>query len=230
MASAPAGVRNDQTSGHSNKPGGGTGNNPGGAVKSPPQQHRGGPGGEDPGGAGGGPRPVDPQNTAGVPPGAGGLNITTTESGKAFSTGWSTALAAAHGTGTVRKRPNVRKQANQNIRPVRALFCLTLKNPLRKFCIQVVEYKYPFLNFFAFEILVLITIFANCVALAIYTPYPHSDSNYINAALDRIEYVFLVVFLLEGILKIIAYGFVMHQGAYLRNGWNALDFTIVVIG
>ena len=31
-------------------------------------------------------------------------------------------------------------------------------------------------------------------------------------------------------MKIIAYGFVLHAGAYLRNGWNMLDFTIVVIG
>lgn len=31
-------------------------------------------------------------------------------------------------------------------------------------------------------------------------------------------------------MKIIAYGFMMHPGAYLRNGWNLLDFTIVVIG
>lgn len=31
-------------------------------------------------------------------------------------------------------------------------------------------------------------------------------------------------------MKIIAYGLVAHQSAYLRNGWNLLDFTIVVIG
>ncbi|KAJ1530607.1 hypothetical protein ONE63_005487 [Megalurothrips usitatus] len=31
-------------------------------------------------------------------------------------------------------------------------------------------------------------------------------------------------------MKIVAYGFVAHSGAYLRNGWNLLDFTIVVIG
>lgn len=29
-------------------------------------------------------------------------------------------------------------------RPPRALFCLTLQNPLRKACISVVEWKYPF--------------------------------------------------------------------------------------
>lgn len=28
-------------------------------------------------------------------------------------------------------------------RPKRALFCLTLKNPLRKLCINIVEWKYP---------------------------------------------------------------------------------------
>ncbi|XP_039297954.1 muscle calcium channel subunit alpha-1-like [Nilaparvata lugens] len=31
-------------------------------------------------------------------------------------------------------------------------------------------------------------------------------------------------------MKIIAYGLIAHPGAYLRNGWNLLDFTIVVIG
>ncbi|GBM85171.1 Voltage-dependent calcium channel type D subunit alpha-1, partial [Araneus ventricosus] len=31
-------------------------------------------------------------------------------------------------------------------------------------------------------------------------------------------------------MKIIAYGFVLHPGAYLRNTWNLLDFVIVVIG
>lgn len=28
-------------------------------------------------------------------------------------------------------------------RPPRALFCLTLQNPLRKACISIVEWKYP---------------------------------------------------------------------------------------
>merc|ERR1719167_1978746 len=31
-------------------------------------------------------------------------------------------------------------------------------------------------------------------------------------------------------MKIIAQGFFQHQNAYLRNGWNILDFTIVIIG
>ena len=47
---------------------------------------------------------------------------------------------------------------------------------------------------------------------------------------EKIEYIFLVVFTLECVMKILAYGFVMHDGAYLRNAWNVLDFVIVMIG
>uniref|UniRef100_T1GVR3 Voltage-dependent L-type calcium channel subunit alpha n=1 Tax=Megaselia scalaris TaxID=36166 RepID=T1GVR3_MEGSC len=81
-----------------------------------------------------------------------------------------------------------------------------------------------------FEYIILTTIMANCVALAVYTPFPASDSNTTNAALEKIENIFMVIFTSECVIKIIANGFLMHQGAYLRNGWNILDFFIVVIG
>ncbi|XP_011051196.1 PREDICTED: muscle calcium channel subunit alpha-1 isoform X3 [Acromyrmex echinatior] len=124
---------------------------------------------------------------------------------------------------SAQKKPVRRGAKPPPDRPVRALFCLALTNPVRKLCIKVVEWK-------AFEYLILMTIFANCVALAVYTPYPCSDSNLTNQYLEKIEYVFLVIFTVECVMKIIAYGFVAHPGAYLRNGWNLLDFTIVVIG
>lgn len=125
--------------------------------------------------------------------------------------------------GVLPKRPVRRSGKPPPDRPIRALFCLSLKNPLRKMCIDIVEWK-------PFEYLILLTIFANCVALAVYTPYPNSDSNTTNAALEKIEYVFLVIFTSECVMKLIAYGFLLHPGAFLRNGWNLLDFTIVVIG
>ena len=31
-------------------------------------------------------------------------------------------------------------------------------------------------------------------------------------------------------MKILAYGFISHPNSYLRNTWNILDFTIVMIG
>ncbi|CAM4610423.1 voltage-dependent L-type calcium channel subunit alpha-1S [Lepidochelys kempii] len=108
-------------------------------------------------------------------------------------------------------------------RPARALFCLTLQHPLRKACIGIVEWK-------PFEIIILMTIFANCVALAVYLPMPEDDTNASNSSLEKIEYVFLIIFTIEATLKIIAYGFLLHTDAYLRNGWNVLDFAIVSLG
>ncbi|KFV89770.1 Voltage-dependent L-type calcium channel subunit alpha-1S, partial [Fulmarus glacialis] len=81
-----------------------------------------------------------------------------------------------------------------------------------------------------FEIIILLTIFANCVALAIYLPMPEDDSNVANSSLEKIEYAFLIFFAIEAMLKIIAYGFLFHTDAYLRNGWNVLDFSIVSLG
>ncbi|KAF7254588.1 Voltage-dependent L-type calcium channel subunit alpha-1S, partial [Varanus komodoensis] len=49
-------------------------------------------------------------------------------------------------------------------------------------------------------------------------------------ALEKLEYFFLIVFAIEAMLKIIAYGFLFHADAYLRSGWNVLDFTIVFLG
>ncbi|XP_037668169.1 voltage-dependent L-type calcium channel subunit alpha-1S [Choloepus didactylus] len=108
-------------------------------------------------------------------------------------------------------------------RPPRALFCLTLQNPLRKACISIVEWK-------PFEMIILLTIFANCVALAVYLPMPEDDNNSLNLGLEKLEYFFLIVFSIEAAMKIIAYGFLFHQDAYLRSGWNVLDFIIVFLG
>uniref|UniRef100_G3VDU0 Voltage-dependent L-type calcium channel subunit alpha n=1 Tax=Sarcophilus harrisii TaxID=9305 RepID=G3VDU0_SARHA len=108
-------------------------------------------------------------------------------------------------------------------RSPRALFCLSLTNPVRRFCITIVEWK-------PFDILILMTIFANCVALGVYVPFPEDDSNAGNHNLEQVEYAFLVIFTVETALKIVAYGLVLHPNAYIRNGWNLLDFIIVVVG
>lgn len=47
---------------------------------------------------------------------------------------------------------------------------------------------------------------------------------------EQVEYVFLIIFTIETFLKILAYGLVMHPSSYIRNGWNLLDFVIVIVG
>ncbi|XP_054859253.1 voltage-dependent L-type calcium channel subunit alpha-1F [Eublepharis macularius] len=131
------------------------------------------------------------------------------------------------GSGGQRKRLQHNKHKTQGTNVVhrspRALFCLRLNNPIRQAAINIVEWK-------PFDILILMTIFANCVALGVYIPFPEDDSNVANHNLEQVEYIFLIIFTVETFLKILAYGLVMHPSAYIRNGWNLLDFVIVVVG
>jgi voltage-dependent calcium channel L type alpha-1D len=130
----------------------------------------------------------------------------------------------APGQGLMDKKPVRRIGAKPPPdRAPRAIFCFGLKNPLRKKCLEIVEWK-------PFEFLILLTIMGNCVALAVYTPFPAEDTNEMNLILEKVEYIFLVIFTSECIMKIIAYGFWQHPTAYLRSAWNLLDFTIVMIG
>ncbi|XP_060539460.1 voltage-dependent L-type calcium channel subunit alpha-1F [Pantherophis guttatus] len=124
-----------------------------------------------------------------------------------------------------RQQQNKHKTQSSNVvhRSPRALFCLHLNNPIRRAAISIVEWK-------PFDILILMTIFANCVALGVYIPFPEDDSNVSNHNLEQVEYIFLIIFTVETFLKILAYGLVMHPSAYIRNGWNLLDFVIVVVG
>uniref|UniRef100_A0A8C1T9X4 Voltage-dependent L-type calcium channel subunit alpha n=1 Tax=Cyprinus carpio TaxID=7962 RepID=A0A8C1T9X4_CYPCA len=130
-------------------------------------------------------------------------------------------------TGTQKKKSqHVKKQvqgSNQVQRAPRALFCLKLNNPIRRAALHLVEWK-------PFDIFILLAIFANCVALGVSKPFPEDDSNATNHDLEQVEYVFLIIFTVETFLKILAYGLVMHPSSYIRNGWNLLDFVIVIVG
>uniref|UniRef100_A0A673AEQ1 Voltage-dependent L-type calcium channel subunit alpha n=1 Tax=Sphaeramia orbicularis TaxID=375764 RepID=A0A673AEQ1_9TELE len=121
-------------------------------------------------------------------------------------------------------RQHTKKQGtNQVQRAPRALFCLKLNNPIRRAALSIVEWK-------PFDIFILLAIFANCVALGVSKPFPEDDSNSTNHDLEQVEYVFLIIFTVETFLKILAYGLVMHPSSYIRNGWNLLDFVIVIVG
>lgn len=47
---------------------------------------------------------------------------------------------------------------------------------------------------------------------------------------EKTEIYFLMIFCIEATFKIVALGFVLHRGAYLRNAWNIMDFVVVVTG
>lgn len=79
----------------------------------------------------------------------GGMDTLTIAGGIGAGVAPSTTATAIAGTGQsatppAPKRPVRRGGKAQPERPVRALFCLSLKNPIRKLCIEIVEWKYPF--------------------------------------------------------------------------------------
>jgi len=47
---------------------------------------------------------------------------------------------------------------------------------------------------------------------------------------EETEVYFLGIFCVEALFKIVALGFVLHKGSYLRNVWNMMDFVVVVTG
>ena len=45
---------------------------------------------------------------------------------------------------------------------------------------------------------------------------------------EIIEKVFLGLYTVEMCIKILGLGFLLNKGAYIRDPWNILDFTIVM--
>ncbi|XP_066472360.1 voltage-dependent L-type calcium channel subunit alpha-1F [Tiliqua scincoides] len=173
-------------------------------------------------------RPLHPTGTPEAPRSAAEAFVEATGQALAWTlTGGGTDTLGSTGSSAQKKRLQHNKHKTQGTNVVhrspRALFCLRLNNPIRRAAISIVEWK-------PFDILILMTIFANCVALGVYIPFPEDDSNVSNHNLEQVEYVFLIIFTVETFLKILAYGLVMHPSAYIRNGWNLLDFVIVVVG
>ena len=76
------------------------------------------------------------------------------------------------------------------------------------------------------EMVVVVTILISTVCLAVDTPMRPPDHP-VEVTLEMLQYVTLWVFVVEALLKCIAYGVVLHEDAYLRrNAWNRLDFFI----
>lgn len=47
---------------------------------------------------------------------------------------------------------------------------------------------------------------------------------------EKTESYFIGIFCFEAGIKLVALGFVFHKGSYLRNGWNVMDFIVVLSG
>ncbi|KAL0121148.1 hypothetical protein PUN28_008671 [Cardiocondyla obscurior] len=104
-----------------------------------------------------------------------------------------------------------------------SLFIFSEDNCIRKHTRFIIEWP-------PFEYAVLLTIIANCVVLALEEHLPKQDKTVLAQNLESTEVYFLAIFCVEASLKILALGFVLHRGSYLRNIWNIMDFFVVVTG
>ena len=85
-----------------------------------------------------------------------------------------------------------------------------------------------------FNAFIIFLIVANAITLAMDSP---GASQGLKDVLDVFELVFLILFTIEMVLKMIAFGLGLpgfpknefYEG-YFRDGWNWLDFIIVVVG
>ncbi|XDV49347.1 hypothetical protein PO909_018618 [Leuciscus waleckii] len=78
--------------------------------------------------------------------------------------------------------------------------------------------------------MILATIIANCIVLALEQHLPGEDKTPMSKRLEKTEPYFIGMFCLEAGIKVIALGFAFHKGSYLRNGWNVMDFIVVLSG
>ncbi|XP_068557875.1 voltage-dependent R-type calcium channel subunit alpha-1E-like isoform X2 [Cebidichthys violaceus] len=105
----------------------------------------------------------------------------------------------------------------------RALFIFAEDNIIRKTARRIIEWP-------PFEYMILATITANCVVLALEQHLPGEDKTPMAKRLEKTEPYFIGIFCFEAGIKLVALGFVFHKGSYLRNGWNVMDFIVVLSG
>lgn len=104
----------------------------------------------------------------------------------------------------------------------RALFVLRKENKFRMWLTDI-RLDPRFENYFT------ILIILNSFALAIDNPLHDPDSP-LMAVLNILEYIFNLLFFIEAMILILSKGLIFNgPSSYLKNGWNILDFIVVII-
>jgi hypothetical protein len=124
----------------------------------------------------------------------------------------------------------------KDLKRLRHLYCkkslnfFGFDNPVRIACINIVEWKY-------FDTCVLLLILINTILLGLLDYVWENDKSpergpqpTINRLQENSEMFFTIFFTAEAAIKIITYGVVMQDTCYLRDGWNILDFSVVITG
>ncbi|XP_020500601.2 sodium channel, voltage-gated, type I like, alpha b isoform X3 [Labrus bergylta] len=94
-----------------------------------------------------------------------------------------------------------------------ALYILNPFNPLRRVAIRVLVHS-------MFSMLIMFTILTNCAFMTLSHP-PEWAKN--------VEYTFTGIYTFESLIKILARGFCVGKFTFLRDPWNWLDFSVILM-
>ncbi|XP_019744421.1 sodium channel, voltage-gated, type I-like, alpha isoform X2 [Hippocampus comes] len=94
-----------------------------------------------------------------------------------------------------------------------ALYILSPFNPLRRISIWILVHS-------LFSLVIMCTIITNCVFMTLSRP-PDWAKN--------VEYTFTAIYTFESLVKILARGFCIGKFTFLRDPWNWLDFSVIVM-
>uniref|UniRef100_A0A3Q3QWW3 Sodium channel protein n=1 Tax=Monopterus albus TaxID=43700 RepID=A0A3Q3QWW3_MONAL len=94
-----------------------------------------------------------------------------------------------------------------------ALYLLSPLNPLRRISIRILVHS-------LFNVMIMLTIITNCVFMTLKKP-PDWTKN--------VEYTFTAIYTFESLVKILARGFCIGKFTFLRDPWNWLDFSVIVM-
>ena len=76
----------------------------------------------------------------------------------------------------------------------------------------------------------MLLIFFNSLSLAMFDYSDRDSETTYNQVLGWTGQFFTWAFFIECVIKIWSFGFILHHNAYLKDGWNWLDFIVVIVG
>ncbi|KAM6978427.1 LOW QUALITY PROTEIN: sodium channel, voltage-gated, type I-like, alpha [Tautogolabrus adspersus] len=97
-----------------------------------------------------------------------------------------------------------------------ALYLLSPFNLIRRISMKILVHSY----FSKYIVVIMCTILANCAFMTLHEP-PKWAKN--------VEYTFTAVYTFESLVKILARGFCIGKFTFLRDPWNWLDFSVIVM-
>jgi len=101
---------------------------------------------------------------------------------------------------------------------------LSFRKSVQKVRIYINMFAFKVIKSKPFEASTIMVILINSITLGMEDPLAESTT----PTQDAVENIFLALYSVEMVFKILGLGFLFNNGAYLRDPWNILDFTIVM--